>query len=80
MKAMIWNIYGIMAARHGSMNTNTAAAERRYARSMRGKTVSGLWSFSGKTKGQNLKKNEIATQRKRKLFTTKHRHTTTVNG
>lgn len=21
MKAMIWNIYGIMAARHGSMNT-----------------------------------------------------------
>ena len=75
-----WNIYGIMAAKHGSMNTNTAAAEKRYARSMRGKTVSGLWSSSVKTKGQNLKKNEIATQRKRKPFTTKRRHSTTANG
>lgn len=80
MKAMIWNIYEIMAAKHGSMNTSIAAAEKRYARSMRGKTVSGLWSSSVKTKGQNLKKNEIAIQRKRKPFTTKRRHTTTVNG
>ena len=49
-------------------------------RSMRGKTVSGLWSSSVKTKGQNLKKNEIVIQRKRKPFTTKRRHSTTANG
>ena len=47
---------------------------------MQEKTVSGLWSSSVKTKGQNLKKNEIATQRKRKPFTTKRRHSTTANG
>ena len=59
---------------------NNGAAEKRYARSMRGKTVSGLWSSSVKTKGQNLKKNESATQRKRKPFTIKRRHSTTANG
>ena len=59
------NIYGIMAAKHGSMNTNTAAAEKRYARSMRGETVSVLWWYSGKMRGLNLRQAEIVIQRKR---------------
>ncbi len=42
MKTMTWSIVGTTAERRGNMNTNTAAAEKRCARSMRGKTVSGL--------------------------------------
>ena len=56
MKAMIWNIYGIMAAKHGSMNTSTAAAEKRVCSLYARENCIGFMVIFGKDERKKFEK------------------------